>query len=51
VGDLPIIVSHSFTVLMLFVHLYTIEWNWCLSYRIYGPVFDDQSSIVGDTVW
>jgi hypothetical protein len=50
VGDLPIIVSHSFTSLMLFVHLHTVESNWCLSCRIYGRVFEDQLSIVGPGV-
>jgi hypothetical protein len=50
VCDLPIIVSHSFASLMLFVHLHTIYENWCLSCHIYSPVFEDQSSIVGSDV-
>jgi hypothetical protein len=50
VGDLPIKVSHSFASLMLFVHLHIIYLNWCLSCHIYGPVFEDQSSIVGSGV-
>jgi hypothetical protein len=48
-GDLPIIVSHSFASLMLFVHLH-IVYYWCLSCYIYGPVFEDQLSIVGPGV-
>jgi hypothetical protein len=50
VGDLLIMVSHSFASLMLFVHLHTVWWNLFLSCHIYGPVFEDQSSIVGPDV-
>jgi hypothetical protein len=39
VGDLPIIVSHSF-----------VAQSGCLSCRIYGPMFEEQSSIVGPSV-
>jgi hypothetical protein len=49
-GDLPIIISHSFASLMLFVHLHTVYLNWCLSCSIYGPVFEDRPSIVGPGV-
>jgi hypothetical protein len=47
---LPIIVSHSFATPILFVHFHIVLLNWCLSCHIYGPMFEEQSSIVGPGV-